>query len=92
MNNDIIICDNVLRMFFDRMETLGGPSLLARAPKKVKSTYDSENEDQSFEENDTNSNNGPSFRLDRRVIRLIIARYWATQLIQKFNKYRGYSN
>ena len=32
--------------------------------------------------------NIPSFRSDRRVIRLFIARYWADRLIEKYNQKR----
>ena len=77
------------------VESLGGPKLLHRAPKKTKpieKTGDSDEGDDSdddeggaddADEAPVPGQTGPSFRSDRRIVRLLIARYWADQIIQK---------
>lgn len=85
--------ETVLQVWLERMKSLGGPKLLDRAAKKVVVDFDSEEEGDADdglqkqsagdEENDGTSD-GPSFRSDRRIIRLLIARYWADQMMKKF--------
>ena len=88
--------DEVLNIFLKRMLSLAGPALLARAPKSVADNDDEEEEEgggknnssgdeteKDNEQSDT-SNSKPSFRSDRRVARLMIARCWTDRLIEKY--------
>ncbi|KAL7546367.1 hypothetical protein ACHAWF_009703 [Thalassiosira exigua] len=82
----------VLTNFLRRTVSLAGPTLLARAPK----TSQSEESDGSGDDggggaddpSDDEENNTASFRSDRRVARLIIARCWADRLVEKYNEVR----
>jgi len=72
-----------------RHKSLGGPKLLERNAKKS-ADYDSDNEDDDGKEKEE-ENNGvdpdvPSFRSDRRIIRLLIARCFADALQEAFLK------
>ena len=84
--------EEVLDMFLQRMVSLAGPTLLARAAKTSHEDDDDDDngsgsdKDGSEEVADKNEPNIPSFRSDRRVIRLFIARYWADRLIEKYNE------
>ena len=71
--------DEIVHVWLKRMESLGGPILLERTPKK---TGDDSGADDA--EEDTKHAAKPSFRMDRRVVRLLIARFWADALIDKF--------
>lgn len=75
--------ENVLQIWFDRMKSLGGPKLLGRA-KKTSDTDDDEEGGADDAAQDDDGGAGPSFRSDRRIIRLLIARYWADSLMQKY--------
>lgn len=83
--------DEVLNIFLKRMLSLAGPTLLARAPKSVADNDDEDEEEggknseteKENEQSDT-SNSKPSFRSDRRVARLMIARCWTDRLIEKY--------
>jgi hypothetical protein len=70
---------DVLEIWLRRVESLGGPKLLERAPRKED---DGETDDA---DPDDSSSAKPSFRSDRRVVRLLIARYWADALIDKYH-------
>jgi len=63
--------DPVLLRFLQRMVSLAGPTLLARASFAGGSR-----------------GNSHSFRSDRRVIRLIIARLWADRLMDNYTKFK----
>jgi len=92
LNKDRTLNEEVLDIWMKRMESLGGPKLLERGP----STSHRSHEDDDDDGNDTggvddvqerdpeDTKPGPSFRVDRRVIRLIIARYWADQFKKVF--------
>ena len=86
-----IVNQEVLNIFLQRMVSLAGPTLLNRAPKTSHeeddkgSDSDKDGGDGAEEEDEPNI---PSFRSDRRVIRLFIARYWADRLIEKYNNQR----
>ena len=77
------------------VESLGGPKLLHRAPKKTKpiekngdegdDSDDDEGGADDADEAPVSGQTGPSFRSDRRIVRLLIARYWADQIIQKYS-------
>lgn len=92
-DDDSKVEENVLLMFLRRMVSLAGPTLLERAPK---CSYDDEGNDKHNNDGDgdadgaseKNESNVTSFRSDRRVIRLLIARYWADRLIEKYNAVR----
>lgn len=87
--------DEVLNIFLKRMLSLAGPTLLARAPKSVADNDEDDEEgggknnssgdetEKDNEQSDT-SNSKPSFRSDRRVARLMIARCWTDRLIEKY--------
>ena len=86
---------DALDMLVTMVESLGGPKLLHRAPKKQKPKADDggdEGDDSDDDEGGADDadeapvpgQTGPSFRSDRRIIRLLIARYWADQIIQKY--------
>jgi hypothetical protein len=79
--------DETVRVLLKRIESLGGPKLLERAPKKTRDDNDSDEDDKDDDEEDNINaqQTGPSFRSDRRLIRLLIARYWADSLIKKFH-------
>lgn len=93
---DYQINESVLRMFIHLIvRLLAGPKLLHRAPpgpKPEQQKQDSDDEDEggvdgvAIGDEMVNGQKGPSFRSDRRIIRLLIARYWADQIIQKFRK------
>jgi len=77
----LLINEDGFRMFFDMMVSLGGPKLLARGPK---STMDGDDDGGADDPDDLKSSSGPSFRADRRIVRLLIARYWADLIISRF--------
>mmetsp|Transcript_9510 Transcript_9510/g.23084 ORF Transcript_9510/g.23084 Transcript_9510/m.23084 type:complete len:280 (+) Transcript_9510:304-1143(+) len=81
------------RTWLLRHKTLGGPKLLERnARKTVSDESDDEDDEEKEEESNNNNNNNnnkqsvPSFRSDRRIIRLLIARSFADTLQEAFLK------
>lgn len=66
---------------------LGGQKLLARRPKTSTKEGHEKNEDENSETDDDTTY--PSFRADRRVIRLLIARHWVNQLISSFDAHNS---
>mmetsp|Transcript_726 Transcript_726/g.2142 ORF Transcript_726/g.2142 Transcript_726/m.2142 type:complete len:358 (-) Transcript_726:86-1159(-) len=91
--------EDVLDVFADLMQSMGGPKLLHRAPKKKKEKPASDggsNDEQGGDDDEDEGGaddaegetvpgqDGPSFRSDRRIVRLLIARYWADQIIGKY--------
>mmetsp|Transcript_16902 Transcript_16902/g.25571 ORF Transcript_16902/g.25571 Transcript_16902/m.25571 type:complete len:291 (-) Transcript_16902:432-1304(-) len=73
--------EDVLEIWLGRMRSLGGPSLLERAPRKEKSDED---DDEAGGADEAEMGETASFRADRRIIRLFIARFWADTLIERF--------
>ena len=76
-----------LEMFCRRMESLGGLKLLDRGPSRKEWGNSAEDGD------DDGEADGPvqvetktSFSSDRRIIRLIVARYWADQVMHYYAK------
>jgi hypothetical protein len=72
--------EEVLQTWFNQMQALGGPKLLERGP----STRTEDDDDNDGEEGDVDApaaaalgGTSSSFQSDRRLIRLLIARYWA---------------
>lgn len=85
VKDDTEIDEDLLLMFVSVMKTLGGPKLLQRGPS---SSNKEDNDggggaDDPIQE-ESKAGSGPSFRSDRRIARLIIARYWADQIISKY--------
>jgi len=81
--------EKVLRMFLQRMVGLAGPTLLARAAKSNATSDDGgsgSDGDADGASSEVIEAKGPSFRSDRRVVRLMIARYWADRLIEKYEE------
>ena len=91
---ELEIDEEVLKMFVEVMKGLGGPKLLHRGPSTTKKTTDEEGKNDVSDEKEEDAPVGieeeedvaqPSFRSDRRLARLVVARYWADQLISKYN-------
>jgi hypothetical protein len=85
MVSDGTISKEVLQIWLNRMKSLGGPKLLQRSSKTSNESQE-ENLDQG-EVDDAGRILGKAsagFASDRRVIRLIIARFWADSLQKKF--------
>eukprot|EP00555_Chaetoceros_dichaeta_P007188 CAMPEP_0198264746 /NCGR_PEP_ID=MMETSP1447-20131203/17236_1 /TAXON_ID=420782 /ORGANISM="Chaetoceros dichaeta, Strain CCMP1751" /LENGTH=115 /DNA_ID=CAMNT_0043953809 /DNA_START=1 /DNA_END=348 /DNA_ORIENTATION=+ len=78
MNEDVL--DVFVKMFVD----LGGPKLLQRGPSTTVSADDQGEEEGGADDGDDHIAKEASFRSDRRIARLMIARYWADQLISKY--------
>lgn len=82
--------EEIFQIWLKRMQSLGGPKLLERAAKK--DTTPAEEEDGGADEVAMDGDDGgpdPSFRSDRRIVRLMVARYFADQLIKKFETHRA---
>jgi hypothetical protein len=84
--NQVEINIENLRMFISVMRSLGGPKLLHRRPRSLNIEHAETGEADESGNEDTKAKGGPSFRSDRRIIRLVIARYWADQIISKYKK------
>jgi hypothetical protein len=74
----------MVQMWFRRHQTLGGPKLLDRNPK-ISEEGGADDVDVDADADGTTAApssgaGGPSFRADRRVIRVLIARHWADVL------------
>jgi hypothetical protein len=73
-----VMQEDILTIWLNRIKSLGGPVLLERTPKQVGSGTGGADETE-----DKNAPK-PSFRSDRRIVRLLISRYWADTLIKKY--------
>lgn len=72
-----------VQMWFRRHKTLGGPKLLDRNPKSSNEEEEeggADDADGTTAASSPSGPGGPSFRADRRVVRLLIARHWADVL------------
>ena len=67
-----------LDIFFEMFELLGGPKLLFRR------CGGNEKNGEEDDENDSRVQSEAGFRGDRRLVRLIIARFWAKQVMEKY--------
>lgn len=79
--------DETKQIWLDRQKALGGPKLLERNAKK--STSESDDESAEGEEEATTPSESPatpSFRSDRRILRLLIARHFADVLERAYLK------
>jgi len=92
------INQDVLDVFLASMKSLIGPKLLERGPSTSKSGKNGNDEDEGgaddadaeemIVEKGSKKKKGPSFRSDRRIVRLIILRHWADQIIRKYRETR----
>jgi hypothetical protein len=85
--------ERAAKVFVSRMVTLGGPALLSRRRKGGDTHPDGADNDEgdtgdADDGDEVPANQGPSFRSDRRMMRLLIARHWADQIISKWNTSR----
>lgn len=93
---------DTLQIWMERMKSLCGPKLLARGTKNnIDNDNKNMDDDNDNDEIDGPSSSikkessaassaaagSSGFQSDRRMIRLIIARYWADLLIQKYNAF-----
>ena len=74
-----VLQEDTLKIWLNRMESLGGPVLLERTPKRNTEDVDVDGAEEQQEQTAK-----PSFRMDRRVVRLLIARYWAEALLKMY--------
>lgn len=89
--------DETKQLWLDRQQALGGPKLLERNAKKKSVRGNDENDGKSDNESEdedetpppsTGTPPTPSFRSDRRIIRLLIARHFADVLERAYLKDR----
>jgi hypothetical protein len=80
-----------LNIWLERMKSLGGPKLLERGPPSTSTTHnnDAKDGDAGGDADDVDGPTGTStakssFQSDRRIVRLLIARYWANIFQQKY--------
>jgi len=89
-DGNFIVNEEVLQVFVNTMKSLGGPKLLHRRPSTIQHNDDENEDDNEGGADDAdkggkdNGKVGPSFRSDRRIARLVIARYWSDQIISKY--------
>ena len=86
-NHDKIeIKKETLNILVATINSLGGKKLLQRGPSTSK---DGDDEDGGADDAvaKKKGDNTPSFRSDRRIARLIVARYWADQIIAKYKEW-----
>lgn len=79
--------DEILLNFIKMIKSLKGPKLLQRGlSTSTKNVKGDENDDAEGDGDGVYSFDGcgPSFRSDRRIARLVIAKYWADQIIAKY--------
>lgn len=88
------IKEDVVEAFLHYMVKLGGPKLLARAPPPRRdadcsssSFHEGGDEDAAAATESSSNQAGPSFRSDRRIIRLLIGRFWADRIISQYTEY-----
>jgi hypothetical protein len=78
VGKDASINEDTLQILLNRIQSLGGPKLLERGASKS----DEGEADDGIQE----GQKGPSFRSDRRIVRLLVARHWADLLRNKYLK------
>jgi len=87
-NKEGEIVPEVLKVWLDRMESLGGAKLLERSSRQTQ-TDDGEDGDVDDAQETEPGKPSPSFRGDRRIVRLLIARFWADAFIKKYMKQKN---
>jgi len=86
VNEDGSVSKEAVDVWLKRHRSLGGPKLLDRGQKKV-IQEDGEDDEQGGGVDDAelaNASSTASFHSDRRIIRLLIVRYWADLLQKKY--------
>lgn len=78
VGQDGTVDEEALQVLLNRIQSLGGPKLLERGVSK--------SEEGGVDDGVQEGQKGPSFRSDRRIVRLIVARYWADALRTKYLK------
>lgn len=78
-NNDGELDEKVFDAWIRRMKSLGGPKLLERGPSSSTTTTTNEGDVDGPQPASTTS-----FQSDRRIVRLMIAKYWANLLQKKY--------
>jgi hypothetical protein len=85
---------DIVEILLNRMQSLGGPKLLHRNAKEAPGVNGDEEDGCPDDEDDADGpsqaqardvSNGPSFQSDRRLMRWILARYWADRVIDQFH-------
>ncbi|GKY90644.1 hypothetical protein MPSEU_000037800 [Mayamaea pseudoterrestris] len=87
LNDDGSSSEELLNMWLQRIKSLGGPKLLDRGPSKedeAEEGFDADAGPSINTKTEQQASTGASFQSDRRIIRLIIARFWADLLMDKF--------
>lgn len=97
VEDDVQVNEQVLEVFLNMFKSLGDKILLQRGPSAVitattAAANDDEEGDADETTKDTTGVKGPSFRSDRRIVRLVIAKYWADELISKYKYAKGNSD
>lgn len=84
------ISNEFLTIFIKRMKSLGYKKLLSRGPRTSKEEDDDGGyeEEEVTGEGDVEESKGASFRSDRRMVRLLIARLWTDQLMSRYKSYQ----
>lgn len=87
-DGEIIMNEDILDSFLNYMSKLGGPKLLVR--KLIRGNeFNNDGTDEGDDLKDDDENEVPDkssggFQGDRRLIRLLVARYWARGIIEKY--------
>lgn len=91
--DDLEVNQEMLKVFLNMFQSLGDKILLHRGPSTLTATThgDDDEEEEGGDADETTvkdvshvKGQGPSFRSDRRIVRLVIARYWADEVIAKY--------
>jgi hypothetical protein len=83
---------DALEVFLSRFDSLGGPTLLERPRRRRKNATDDDSDDDLDDAaadsavTSTAVASEPGFQSDRRILRLFIARYFADQLMAKYEE------
>lgn len=90
LNKDKSVNEETLQVLLNRIQSLAGGKLLdrkvsTRVVPEVDNEGSADEPDASMQEENAAK---PSFRSDRRIVRLLIARYWADALRAKYLKYK----
>lgn len=84
--------DKVLLMFLRHMSSLASQSALLSRMRSGNTVEGAKIVEKNHTARNNNNKPVPSFRSDRRVIRLLIARYWADRLIEKYDEVQKVKN
>lgn len=88
--DDLEVNEEILKLFLNMFKSLGSKILLNRGPSTI--AHEDEEGDADETAKDVSDSKGPSFRSDRRIARLVIARYWADEIISRYNSEKGNSD